>query len=166
MKKILFVWILIALVALLSYQAEAQRLVKTKLNNTGIYYQELEKLVAGVSTAAAFSGVPSTPETSQTFRAPFVFTSLSYSVKDTIRDTVYVDASTDSGTTWNVIATKAVNVTDVASPVWYEEILRDGDSDIVDGVLPLLRVRHTPASAGCGTAGSRASLIVKLNWIP
>lgn len=111
------------------------------------------------------TGTPSTPDTSAVFRpGGYNLSSLTLSVADTIRDTVYVDWSTD-GTTYANIASQIITSTTGAAQT-FEVSLRDNDSDLFDGVAGYCKVRNKPAATGNGTAASYPVTSVKLNFKP
>jgi hypothetical protein len=166
MKKSILIFSILAL-ALFSVSALAQNGTRASIPGNGWYWNTLKAVNSGTAGGTLFDNAVSTAETSQTiYPSGFILASLKYSVADTCRDTIYVDYSVDDGTTWSVIATKAMNCTDYLTPTVYEEVLRDGDSDLIDGVVGRIRVRNNRAATANGTAGSYPTITVKFNWHP
>jgi len=159
MKKLFIFIFILALISLYTINAISQTRAPIRTN---YYWNYLTTASGGI----LFDNDPSSAETSKViYPSGYILASLVYTVADTCRDTIFVDFSSDNST-WTTIATKAINCTDVNSPVYYEEVLRDGDSDLIDGVTGMLRVRNHRAATNNGTAGSYPRIYVKFCWVP
>ena len=168
MKKLFLYMMVFALIALIPVAAFSQSASRASIGGaTGWYWNYLTAVNSGVSGGVLFNNAVSTCETSQViYPSGYILSSLKFSVADTCRDTIYVDQSVDDGTTWSQIATYNMNCTDYLTPTVYELPLRDGDSDIIDGVVGRIRVRNNRAGTANGTACSYPTILVKFNWRP
>lgn len=71
---------------------------------------------------------------------------------DTMACDTYVDYSLDL-VTWTVVLTDSVKSTTVTAKVT-EHSIKDGDSDLIDGLYGYLRVRNAQRATGTAVAGT------------